>query len=232
MPAKRALLVDALGTLVELEPPWVRLRASLDDELPAERVEAAMRAEMRYYRGHSHEGRDAASLADLRARCAAVLSRELGRDVGADVLMAAIRFTPYPDAAPALDAARDRGLTTVCVSNWDAALPDVLERCGLLGRLDAVVASATAGARKPDPAIFAAALELAGCGPADAVHVGDTPEEDVAGARAAGIDALLLDRDSAWVSAAADPAEPDAKRRLRPEMVIASLDQIDQYLGP
>lgn len=219
MAAKRALLIDALGTLVELEPPWVPLRATLGDEISAERVETAMRAEMRYYREHSHEGRDAASLADLRARCAALVSRELGRDVGVDALMAAIRFGPYPDAAPALEAARDRGLTMVCVSNWDAALPDVLERCGLLGLLDGVVPSATAGARKPDPAIFGAALELARCAPADAVHVGDTPAEDVAGARAAGIDVLLLDRDGDGRSPADVPR-------------IASLSEIDQYLAP
>jgi putative hydrolase of the HAD superfamily len=216
---KRALLLDALGTLVELEPPWRRLRSALGDEIPAERLEAAMRAEMSYYREHSHEGRDPASLADLRARCAAVLSRQLGREVPVGTLMAAIRFHPYPDAAPALDAARERGLTTVCVSNWDSALPQVLERCGLRERLDGVVASATAGARKPDPAIFAAALELAGCAPADAMHVGDTAEEDVAGARAAGIDALLLVRDGGGEAPAAVPR-------------IASLSEIDQYLRP
>ena len=51
-----------------------------------------------------------------------------------------------------------------------------------------------AGARKPDPAIFAPALELARCGPEEALHVGDTPEEDVAGASAAGIRSLLIDR--------------------------------------
>jgi putative hydrolase of the HAD superfamily len=216
---KRALLLDALGTLVELEPPWRRLRSALRDEIPAERLEAAMRAEMSYYREHSHEGRDPASLADLRARCAAVLSRELRREVPVETLMAAIRFHPYPDAAPALDAARERGLTTVCVSNWDSALPQVLERCGLRERLDGVVASATAGARKPDPAIFAAALELAGCAPADAVHVGDTAEEDVAGARAAGVDALLLVRDGGAEARAAVPR-------------VASLSEIDQYLRP
>jgi putative hydrolase of the HAD superfamily len=226
--AKRALLIDALGTLVELEPPWTPLRAALGNEIPEDRVEAAMRAEMSYYRDHSHEGRDAGSLADLRARCAAVVSRELGREVGVDTLMAAIRFRPYPDAAPALDAARDRGLATVCVSNWDCALPDVLERCGLDRRLNGVVASATAGARKPDPAIFAAALELVGCRPDEAVHVGDTAEEDVAGARAAGIDAVLLNRGRPAIN----PAEPDAKRRIRPEIVISSLDQINQYLDP
>jgi putative hydrolase of the HAD superfamily len=219
VPPKRALLLDALGTLVELEPPWRRLGSALEDEIPADRLEAAMRAEMSYYREHSHEGRDSASLADLRSRCAAVLSRELGREVPVETLMSAIRFHPYPDAAPALDAARERGLTTVCVSNWDSALPQVLERCGLRERLDGIVASATAGARKPDPAIFAAALELAGRAPADAVHVGDTAEEDVAGARAAGIDALLLVRDPGGEAPAAVPW-------------IASLSEIDQYLRP
>lgn len=219
MAAKRVILLDALGTLVELEPPWTRLPQALGDEVGADRVEAAVRAEMRYYREHSHEGRDAASLADLRARCAGVLSRELGREVGVDTLMAAIRFHPYPDAGPALESVRRRGLSAMCVSNWDCALPAVLERCGLLGGLDAVVTSAGASARKPDPAIFAAALERAGCAPADALHVGDTPEEDVVGARAAGIEALLLDRNGS----AAAPG--DAPR-------ISSLDQIDHYLEP
>ena len=50
----------------------------------------------------------------------------------------------------------------VCVSNWDCDLPAVLTRVGLADRFDAVVASAVAGSRKPDPAIFERALELAG----------------------------------------------------------------------
>jgi len=73
----------------------------------------------------------------------------------------------------------------------------VLERCGLDGLLDGTVTSAGTGSRKPDPGIFDAALELAGCEPGEALHVGDTPEEDVVGARAAGIRPLLIDRDGA-----------------------------------
>ena len=61
--------------------------------------------------------------------------------------------------------------------------------------LDGVVTSAAVGARKPDPAMFEAALEIAGCSADEALHVGDTPAEDVAGAQAAGIRALLIDRD-------------------------------------
>ena len=100
------------------------------------------------------------------------------------------------------------------MSNWDISLHDVLRRCGLDGLLDGVVVSATAGASKPDPAIFAAALELAGCAAGEALHVGDTPAEDVDGAVAAGIPYLLLDRD----------AGADGEDR------IASLTEIDQHL--
>jgi HAD superfamily hydrolase (TIGR01509 family) len=194
MATTRAVFLDVLGTLLELEPPWVELRRALGDELPEERLVAAVRAEMAYYRDHSHEGRDAASLADLRSRSAAVLSKALGREVDVATLMEAIRFRPFPDAAPALEALRADGLRLVCVSNWDCALSEVLERTGLRDHVDGTVTSAGAGARKPDPRIFGPALELARCAPAEALHVGDTPEEDLAAARAAGIPALLLDR--------------------------------------
>jgi putative hydrolase of the HAD superfamily len=189
----RCVLFDALGTLVELEPPWTHLGEELGIDAD-ERLVAAVRAEMRYYREHSDEGRDAASLADLRRRCAEILSRELGRDVSVERMMAAIRFRAFPDAAPSLAELRAMGLRLVCVSNWDFSLPDVLTRCGLADHLDGVVTSAAVGARKPDPRIFEAALELAGCAAGDALHVGDTPEEDLEGARTAGIRALLIDR--------------------------------------
>jgi putative hydrolase of the HAD superfamily len=190
----RAVFLDALGTLVELEPPWISLRDRLPAEVSDEQLKDAVRAEMAYYREHADEGRDEASLADLRVRCAAVLTERLGAEITVDELVEAIRFEAYPDAIPALRELRDRGRRLVAVSNWDYSLPSVLERCGLGGLLDGAVSSAVAGARKPDPAIFAAALELARCGPEQALHVGDTPEEDVAGARAAGIRSLLIDR--------------------------------------
>jgi 2-haloalkanoic acid dehalogenase type II len=193
--AKQAIFLDALGTLVELEPPWVGLRAALGDGIRDDVLVNAVRAEMSYYKAHSEEGRDAASLADLRERCAELLSRELGAEVSAETLVDSIRFDPYPDAVPALRRLREAGLKLICVSNWDCSLPAVLERCGLLEHLDGALSSAEAGSRKPEPAIFAAALELAGCGPDEALHVGDTAEEDVEGARAAGIEVLLLDRD-------------------------------------
>jgi putative hydrolase of the HAD superfamily len=191
----KAVFLDALGTMVELEPPWVGLRAALGDGIPDDRLVGAVRAEMAYYKAHSDEGRDAESLADLRLRCAELLSRELGTEVSTETLVDSIRFSAYPDAAPALQRLREAGMTLVCVSNWDISLEQVLDRCGLAELLDGIVSSAAAGARKPDPAIFATALELAHCQAREAIHVGDTAEEDVEGAAAAGIRVLLLDRD-------------------------------------
>jgi putative hydrolase of the HAD superfamily len=207
----RAVFLDALGTLVELEPPWLSLRQRVPPEVGDERLIAAVRTEMAYYREHAHEGRDQSSLDDLRRRCAEVLSAELGVEVGADELVAAIRLRAYADAQPALRALSGRELRLAVVSNWDCSLARVLERCGLAGYLEGAVSSAEAGARKPDPAIFAAALELVGCEAAEALHVGDTADEDVAGARAAGIPVLLIDRDGG----AGD---------------ISSLDEIEEHL--
>jgi putative hydrolase of the HAD superfamily len=192
--ATRLVTIDALGTLVVLEPPWLHLDARITDGLSPDRVEEAFRSEMAYYRAHAHEGRDEGSLAELRARCARVLSDRLGREVPVSAMMDAIRFSAYPDAEPALRDLRDRGIATVCVSNWDISLPEVLTRVGLAGLLSGVVSSAAAGARKPDPAIFTPALELAGRDPDEALHVGDTPEDDLAAARAAGLRAVLLAR--------------------------------------
>jgi putative hydrolase of the HAD superfamily len=207
MPAPRpaAIFLDALGTVVALEPPAPRLRAELAQRFGFEVSEAeaagALAAEIAYYRAHLDEGRDDAGLESLRRRCAEVLCAALPGD-GArlevdplvEALLASLHFTAFPDALPALQSARQRGQRLVVVSNWDVSLVGVLRRLELEPLLDGIVTSAGAGARKPSPAIFERALELAGVPPGDTIHVGDTLDEDVAGARAAGIEPILIRR--------------------------------------
>jgi putative hydrolase of the HAD superfamily len=187
-------------------PPAPRLRAGLRERFGLEVSEAeagrAMRAEIDFYRAHLHLGRDRAGLAGLRRRCAEVLRDTLGvpaLDLGAtgEVLLAAIRFEPFPDTVPALRELRAAGLRLVAASNWDISLHEQLERTGLSARLDGAVSSAEAGAAKPDPAILVRALEIAGAEPAHAWHVGDDVEADVGAARAAGLRPVLIDRDGA-----------------------------------
>jgi putative hydrolase of the HAD superfamily len=192
----RAVLLDSFGTLVSMEPPAHRLAAT--HGIPLEVAERAFRAEIAYYIEHHVEGRDETSLSDLRDRCARVLGEELGDWAPAGVrgaMLDAIRFQAYPDAAPALRELRDRGLRLVVASNWDCSLPQVLEQAGLAQLVDGVVASAVVGFDKPAPELFEAALEVAGCDASEALHVGDSPSNDVAGAAAAGIRPVLLQRD-------------------------------------
>jgi putative hydrolase of the HAD superfamily len=201
-----AVLLDGLGTLVALQPPWPALVASLREthgvELSLADAERAFRAEMAYYRAHHHEGCDTRALEQLRRRCAEVLRAQLPESVGRALSLAqlttamldALRFTAYPDAIAALAGLRAHGLTLVVVSNWDISLPTVLGSVGMQGMVAGVVTSAEVGRPKPAPEIFAAALALAGSAPGRTVHVGDSVEHDVRGALAAGIHPALLSR--------------------------------------
>lgn len=225
----RAVLLDAFGTLVELAPPAPALARELRERhgltLSRAECERAFGAEIAYYRAHHLEGRDADSLAGLRRRCAAVLRDALPPAARSAVsvaavesaMLAALRFRPSPEVTAALPRLRAGGLRLAVVSNWDVSLGDVLTVLGLSRWLDHVVTSAGAGAAKPDPAIFARALELLGLEPGEAIHVGDSPAHDARGARAAGIAPVLIDRGAA----------PSAG----PVPVVASLEEVAALTG-
>ena len=195
-----AVLLDAFGTLITIDEPFERLRRSvrrhLGVDVSAAAAESAFRTEMTYYADHCHEGADAASLAALRTHCAAIVLRGLGIDAdparAATLLLDSIAFRVYDDVAPLLAGLRAAGVRVAVVSNWDCSLPEVLAAAGI--GIPHVFDSATAGASKPDPAIFRRALEELGVEPARTLHVGDTEEADGAGARAAGVDVRIVDR--------------------------------------
>jgi len=202
------VLFDALGTLIALQPPARALQAELARRFELEIAEAesqrALDAEIAYYRAHLDEGRDPPSVAALRGRCAQALRAALprssrlacvGNDALTQALLASLRFTAFPDAAPAIAGCRARGQQIVVVSNWDVSLVDVLARLGLAPLLDAIVTSAQTGVRKPSPGIFRRALDLAAVQPEHAIHVGDSLADDVAGACAAGVKPILIRRD-------------------------------------
>jgi putative hydrolase of the HAD superfamily len=200
-----AILLDALGTLVGIEPPWgplIELLATRHGAVVGEEaVMRALRAEMTYYRAHCLEAADAAALDVLRLACAEVIAGELGGPVAAidrrelsRTLVDSLRFTAYPEAADVLRRLRAGGTRLVVVSNWDVSLHDALDQAGLAALVDGVVCSAVVGVAKPDPAAFHAGLTLAGVPGERALHVGDSYAEDVLGARAAGIEPVLLTR--------------------------------------
>ena len=199
----RAVLLDMFDTLVELEPPAPRLRDGLLEltgvDVGLDAAARGIAAEIPHYLENHMQGRDESSLDALRDECAAVLHEALGfpsLDSAAvrQAMLDSLRLRVFPDAPPALQAIRARGVRLVVVSNWDWSLPEWLERAGLAELVDGVVSSAVVGAAKPSPRIFQVALELAGVAPEEALHVGDSVVSDIAGARAAGVRAVLIAR--------------------------------------
>jgi HAD superfamily hydrolase (TIGR01549 family) len=102
-------------------------------------------------------------------------------------------FTLYEDALPALADLRARGLKIGLVSNGARDLEEFAAHHGL--EVDAMVGSRAHGRIKPDPSIFVAALAALEARADEAAMVGDSFEDDIEGARALGMRAILLDRD-------------------------------------
>jgi putative hydrolase of the HAD superfamily len=100
----------------------------------------------------------------------------------------------FEDVRPALEALAARGLRLGIVSNWDERLRPLLVELGLAEFFRASIISCEAGHMKPDPETFMRAAAELDCEPAAMLHVGDNMREDVEGARAAGLRAVLIDR--------------------------------------
>jgi putative hydrolase of the HAD superfamily len=105
-------------------------------------------------------------------------------------------FELYDDALPTLDALRRRGVLIGLLSNTSRDLDDFVGHHGL--SVDAVLTSRAHGKTKPHETIFRRMLELLEVDAGEALMVGDTLEDDVHGARAIGMHAVLVDRDGRY----------------------------------
>ena len=102
----------------------------------------------------------------------------------------------FDDVLPALAALKARGLKLAVISNWDGRLRPLLHELRLDVHFDAFAISHETGCTKPAPEIFQRAAAELDVPPARVLHVGDSADEDVVGARAAGMSAALLDRNA------------------------------------
>ncbi|WP_372789151.1 HAD family hydrolase [Paraconexibacter sp.] len=198
------VLLDALGTILDLEPPGPHLAAALERRgarVTPDDAHAAMVTEMTYYRANCDTAGSLEALAGLRERCARIVADELGAPVaglGLDeigaAMLEALRFPPFPEVEPVLRELGSAGVRLIVVSNWDISLHEVLRRTGLEELIDAALTSAESGASKPDPLMLHRAMAMAGdVDPQRTLMVGDTPPDALAAA-AAGIDGVLVDR--------------------------------------
>ena len=205
MPTIRVLFFDIGDTLVFDDPPLRDRLASAAQSAgiaidPARLPEAFREAEAfavtRYVAGIAWDAPGA-----LR-ETVAVLWQSLGLPPLSDIqwttfasAFASQPFTRYvpPEAFVLLDELKRRGFTLGAISDWEDTLPEVLSELGLIDYFDALAISAVVGETKPSPLIFEDALAQVGLPPSACLHVGDWYELDAAGAKAAGLSALLFD---------------------------------------
>jgi putative hydrolase of the HAD superfamily len=100
----------------------------------------------------------------------------------------------FEDVVPTLTALRQHGFRLGIISNWDERLRPLLKRLRLDTYFQTIIVSCEMGAQKPDSRLFEAACASLGTAPAETLHVGDSLEMDVQGARSAGLGAAWLQR--------------------------------------
>lgn len=100
----------------------------------------------------------------------------------------------YDDALPVLTDIKQRGLVTGLISNIEKNMNETIEKLGIASKLDIIVTSLDAGAAKPQPEIFRYAMKKGNVQPSESIYVGDQYQVDMAGAKAAGMQGILLDR--------------------------------------
>jgi putative hydrolase of the HAD superfamily len=146
-----------------------------------------------YYQGYlGHLGLHPEADADRLRAASAVLDAEWAAG--------GLWVEPVPGAAEGLAVLAEAGVPIVIVSNADGTVRRLLEASGLVQvgpgpgvEVAAVIDSGAVGVAKPDPRIFELALEVVGLTPDRVVHIGDAYHYDVGGARAAGIEPVLID---------------------------------------
>lgn len=203
--AKDAVLFDAVGTLFNMHP---LLSGLLREELsrhgydiPAAEIRAAA------YRAVELAGWPSDQPGERERRNAwtkfiAVALAELPGGLRAPEVVASATnrvlspasYRCYPDVIPHLSALRRTGARLALVSNFDDFLFPVLRHLGLHAAFDIVCTSYRIGTSKPAPEMFLYSLERLALTAAQVIMVGDSLTDDVAGAAALGIPAVLIDR--------------------------------------
>ncbi|HET6341108.1 MAG TPA: HAD-IA family hydrolase [Gemmatimonadota bacterium] len=210
----RLVVLDAAGTLLELDRPVGETYADLARRVGVELDPAALekafhltfRAAPPLAFGHLEPAlrpaverdwwrsvvRDCVALAGAPAD----LPFDRLFDLAWEVFGAPGPWRVPDDVRPGLRALRRQGYPLAVLSNWDGRLAGLLDGLGLGGYFARILVSADLPAAKPSPEIFRAAAEaLAALGPAKPVMVGDRIDHDIEPARAAGWDAIWLDRE-------------------------------------
>ncbi len=214
MPSCRVLCFDLDDTLWPCRPTILAAEAGLYDWLRRTAPRLTARWDIEGLREHRRAvAREMPAIAHdltlLRRRSLEQLLEKFGYDPGLSGEGMALfrrlrnRVEPYPEVARVLRALRGRHLL-IALTNGNVEM----QHTPLAGCFDLSLTAADVGEAKPHPALFEAALAWAGATPAQAVHLGDDPQTDVMAARAAGLQAVWMNRAGRrWPGPDAGPVE-------------------------
>lgn len=216
-PDTRAVFFDAVGTLIFPNPSALVVYADVARaaglDLPADEVQRRFVAAYRTQESADRAARWVTSEERERARWKAIVCETLVGVADPDACFDTLydhfarpsAWAVAPHAGEVIGALVARGLTVGLGSNYDARIYPVLDGFPELAPLrERVVVSAAVGFRKPAVEFFAEVVRVCGCEPKQVAFVGDDVENDYDGARAAGLDAILI----------AERKNPDAQRTI------------------
>jgi putative hydrolase of the HAD superfamily len=217
----RAAFFDFYNTLVDYDPPREVTEARVLGELGIEvEAEAMLRplmvADDFLSKEHSRISlgkRSREEIIKLYSHYHGIILKEAGLEASPQLigellkrwLSTDYKMALYDDAAPALDALKERGIVLGLISNVDRDINSIYDELGLPDWLRLKITSQEVGFSKPHPAIFQAALEQANVNPEEALYVGDQYEIDVLGANGVGMKGILIDRHGFFESVTGSP---------------------------
>ena len=232
----KAVIFDWFNTLARYEPPREEVHSGALKEFginiePVKLIVPLLAADKFFFeqnivspiRKRSDKDQD-----DLYAHYEEILmteaglkfDKELPRKVfhkGKELFGDHLDFVLFDDVLLGLKALHNLKLKIGLVTNLAKNMGPLVQKLGLEEYLDFIVTPYDAGADKPDPKIFKAALVKAEVTEKEAIYIGDQYKVDIVGARSAGIQPLLIDRYSLY---------PDFKECPR----ITSINEIKKYL--
>jgi len=224
----KAIFFDLYQTLIHYDPPREEILAQIMGEFGIEVTPDSLRrpvvaADDFIYEEHSRLGlnkRSEEERKSLFTKYQTILLEEAGIEATAELVrnnmikmqQIDLKRILFDDVLPALSSLNQKGFTLGLISNVDSDIKPLLDELGLTALLDVVVTSQDSGYHKPQPEIFRYAAEQAGVNVEESMYIGDQYQADVLGAKGAGMQGILLDRNG---YSAEDIKEPVIKDLLQ-----------------
>ncbi len=208
----KTIFFDWFNTLARYEPPREKLHSLALKECgvertPEEMLPGVLAADVYFFEEHARSPvskRDPKEQAEVWTRYQQIVLDSAGIKADQELLAKVMKkagelfketaWVLFDDVLPTLKTLKQQKFAIGLLTNLAKDMSSTCRNLGLEPYLDVIVTSEEAGADKPNPVIFQAALQRAGVDASEAIHVGDQYKIDVVGARGVGINPILIDR--------------------------------------